>query len=69
MQHDLVKADDIYVSGIPHYDEYFRSVNFSKEEFFTKLGLPTDRKLVVYSPVGRGRPATLTGMSSTCCMN
>lgn len=47
-----VTGKDIFVSGIPQYDDYFSPVNVSKESFFRNLGIQSDNRLVVYSPIG-----------------
>lgn len=49
---NIVAADDIFVSGIPQYDAYFKEINISKEDFFKKLGLDLKDKVIVYSPIG-----------------
>lgn len=55
MKYDLVKLEDIFVSGIPQYDDYFDfKPSLSKEDFFSSIKAPSDRKLIVYSPVGVG---------------
>jgi CDP-glycerol glycerophosphotransferase (TagB/SpsB family) len=41
---------NIFVSGIPRYDVFFREGNFSKkEEFFKKFNLDLTKKLIVYA--------------------
>jgi len=41
------KEEDIYVSGVPQFDIYWRNNNFSPREiFFKKLGLDINKKLL-----------------------
>lgn len=48
--------DRILVSGIPQFDIYVDKANFlSKDEFFKKYGLNTERKLITYTT---GTPGT-----------
>lgn len=49
---DLVSGDDIYVSGLPHYDFYFQAPFFSREEFFERIGVNAGRKILLYAPFG-----------------
>ena len=41
---------DIFVSGPPDYDKYFRPLKTSREEFLRSLGIPTDRKIILFAP-------------------
>lgn len=49
---DDVRREDIYVGGIPQYDQYFSLKPKSREEFFKDLGLDPSSKLIVFSPIG-----------------
>jgi len=43
-------AKDVYVSGAPQFDIYFRKEGIcSREEFFREIGADLDRKLLVYT--------------------
>ena len=53
MEHDEVKAENIFVSGLPQYDIYWNAKPSSREEFFNAIGISPDKKLVVYAPMGR----------------
>lgn len=52
VQSNFVDPDDVYVSGIPQYDMYYKPIAVSREKFFKDLGLNLDDILVVYSPIG-----------------
>ena len=41
---------DIVVTGIPHYDEFFKERPVSREEFLKSLGIPIDRKIILTAP-------------------
>ena len=43
-------ADKTVVSGPPDYDKYFKPITATKEEFCKKLGIPIDRRLVLFAP-------------------
>lgn len=43
-------AGDIYVSGIPHYDIFFKPPLKTREEFLKMLGIPPERKIVLAAP-------------------
>ncbi len=51
--HDAMRPEDIYVSGLPQYDPYWNAKPHTREEFFATLGLPPEKKLIVYAPMGR----------------
>lgn len=50
--YDNVYSNDIFVAGIPQYDQYFSLKPNTREEYFRGLGLATATKLIVYSPIG-----------------
>lgn len=52
MRYNEMSEADIFVSGLPQYDRYFSEKVTPREEFFKKIGLPPETKLIVYSPVG-----------------
>jgi hypothetical protein len=62
IKYDLAKPEDILVSGIPQYDDYFKGSpsigsGTNREDFFRSIKSAGDRKILVYSPVG----ATISG--------
>lgn len=50
--YDDVNREQIFVGGIPQYDQYFSLRPSLREEFFRGLGLSSATKLIVYSPIG-----------------
>lgn len=54
MKHQAVElvgmpADDIYVSGPPDYDKYFKPLSIKKEDFCRSLGIDPSRRLILFS--------------------
>lgn len=49
--HDVNKKD-IFVGGIPQYDQYYSFVPQERSEFFKSIGISLDKKLIVYAAVG-----------------
>lgn len=43
-------ARDIVVTGPPDFDKYFRPPAITKEDFCKGLGIPTDRRLILFAP-------------------
>lgn len=41
--------EDIFVAGIPQFDIYFRHSSLSKKEFFDKMGLDPNRKVILFA--------------------
>lgn len=41
---------DIYVSGPPDYDKYFKPMNISKKDFCQRLGIDPKRRLILFAP-------------------
>ncbi|OGF52092.1 hypothetical protein A3I27_02670 [Candidatus Giovannonibacteria bacterium RIFCSPLOWO2_02_FULL_43_11b] len=41
---------DIVVTGIPHYDAFYRPLKISREAFLKSLGIPLDRKIILTAP-------------------
>lgn len=60
---DLVKQElidfnemnpkDILVSGLPQYDFFYTDQRSPREEFFKKIGVNSEKKLIVYASMGR----------------
>ncbi len=44
---------DIEVTGIPHFDYYTKPPRISREELFKKMGFDPNKKVVLFSPVGK----------------
>ncbi len=63
VQNEIMKAEatefgriprnKILVSGMPQYDRYISGQRMSREEFFKKIGLNPNRKLILLSPLGQ----------------
>ncbi|MFA6273128.1 MAG: CDP-glycerol glycerophosphotransferase family protein [Candidatus Paceibacterota bacterium] len=51
--HDEVKVENIFVSGLPQYDIYWNAKPSPREEFFNAIGISSDKKLIVYAPIGQ----------------
>jgi len=47
------KEKDIFVSGVPFYDNYVHKPVLSREEFFKKIGADSQKELLVFAPLGR----------------
>lgn len=41
---------DIFVSGPPDYDKYFRPLSQTREQFLGSLGIPRNRRIVLFAP-------------------
>ena len=41
-------AENIFVSGIPHFDRYFSELPVSKDAFFKQLGLDPQKRLITF---------------------
>ncbi|OGF74166.1 hypothetical protein A2W54_00745 [Candidatus Giovannonibacteria bacterium RIFCSPHIGHO2_02_43_13] len=52
-EHNEMYPDNIFVSGIPQYDLYFREKPASRELFFDSIGIEPRKKLLVYAPNGK----------------
>lgn len=53
MRYNDVAGENIFVSGLPQYDHYFKEPISSREAFFQKIGVHPRNKLIVYAPFGR----------------
>lgn len=45
-----MKEKDIFVSGPPDYDKYFKPLSITKDDFCKQLGIPAGRRLILFSP-------------------
>lgn len=48
-----ISEKEIFVSGIPQYDRYFSGKRMTRDEFFKKIGLDSEKKLILFSPFGK----------------
>lgn len=53
IRHDAVNPKDIFISGVPQYDPYFKKAYGLRKDFFKKIGIDSQKKLIVYAPMGR----------------
>jgi hypothetical protein len=53
MDHNEMKEKDIFVSGLPQYDFFYTRKPISRTDFFNKINIPENKKLIVYAPMGR----------------
>jgi hypothetical protein len=51
-QYNRIKSENIFISGIPHYDSYLKTPRISREDFFRKMGLDPSKKLILFAPAG-----------------
>lgn len=51
-EYNRISEDKIFVSGIPHYDDCVRQPSVSKEQFFARMGLNLDKKVILFAPAG-----------------
>ena len=52
MEHNEMRAEDIFVSGVPQYDIYFTEPPISRNDFFSRLGLNPRMRLILFSVMG-----------------
>lgn len=52
MKYVDMNEKDIFVSGLPHFDPYINKKRIGREEFFKKIGLDSNKKLLLYIPWG-----------------
>ena len=50
IQYNDVKPENIFISGIPHYDRYLSDLRTPREEFFKQLNLDPKKKTVFFAP-------------------
>lgn len=46
-------ANRVIVTGIPQYDRYVTTRPASREEFFKRIGIDPQKRLILYAPMGR----------------
>lgn len=49
--HD-VNPENIFISGIPQFDIYFRNVQNTREDFLKEIGADINKKLILFAPAG-----------------
>lgn len=57
VKQDMIKyqdmpEEDIFVGGVPQYDQYLTFKPMPRDKFFRSIGINPLKKLIVYSPVG-----------------
>lgn len=53
-----MRPEDIIVVGIPHFDLYINTARTPRQEFFKKIGIPQDKRLLFLGSVGKKFGAT-----------
>lgn len=54
-----MNSEDIFVSGLPQYDYFYNysllhdSEKISREDFFNRISIPSNKELIVYASMGR----------------
>lgn len=49
MKHNDMDKNDIFVGGLPHYDQYMKGSFLKREEFFERIECNPQKKLLVYA--------------------
>jgi hypothetical protein len=52
IKYSCISGDEIFVVGIPHYDNYLISSSESKSDFFKKFSFDSNKKLILFTPTG-----------------
>lgn len=52
VKYDDMGSQDIFISGAPQYDKYITGKRVSRKDFFNKIGLDSNKKLILFSPFG-----------------
>ena len=52
VQHNVMRARDVFTSGLPQYDSYLKGERMPRREFFARLKLDPEKKLILFSPFG-----------------
>lgn len=47
-----MRATDVYVSGIPHFDHYVNSPRASREAFCSRLGISPKKRILLFAAIG-----------------
>jgi len=49
---DNVKGKDVFIAGLPQFDNHFSKGWMSREKFFRKIDLDPSKKLILFAPAG-----------------
>lgn len=52
VEHNEMKPKDVFVCGIPQYDYYFSPKVSGRKDFFRRIGVDSQKKLIVFIPAG-----------------
>jgi CDP-glycerol glycerophosphotransferase (TagB/SpsB family) len=52
MMHNEMRAENVFVAGIPQYDDYLSASVTSRETFFARIKADPVKPLLVYAPMG-----------------
>jgi len=52
LKHNCMSDRNVFVGGIPQYDEYVRGVRISRRDFMKRIGFDPNKKMVLFSPFG-----------------
>jgi hypothetical protein len=47
-----MKEEDVFISGMPHFDHYVRSERVSRNEFCKKLNINPIKKIILFASIG-----------------
>lgn len=53
IKYENMKAKDIFISGMPQLDYYFKESRLPKGEFFARIGFDPSCRLIFFSPLGK----------------
>lgn len=53
IKYENITGKDIFLSGIPQFDQYIMGKRRHRQEFFSKIGLDSKKKLILVSPFGK----------------
>lgn len=53
LDHADMKVKDIVVTGVPHYDIFFKGKPRSKEYFYKRFGIDIHKKIILFCPTGQ----------------
>lgn len=48
-----MNPENVFVSGLPQYDQYFQPRVSSREEFYRRLKIDPSKRILVYAPIGK----------------
>jgi len=47
-----MNEDDIFISGLPHFDPYINAARAEKKDFFNRVGIDQKKRILFYAPWG-----------------